>query len=61
MLVVVLVAVPVVQNKAWVSLVQQVVWDMVVAQDMVTIVVEDFKNFEEFVACFAVPLVATQN
>ena len=40
---------------------QQVMWDMVVARDMVTIVVEDFKNFEEFVACLAVPLVTTQN
>ena len=50
-----------VQDKAWVPLVQQVVWDVVVVQGMVTIVVVSFEGFAKIVAYFAIPLVATQN
>ena len=38
-----------------------VMQDMVVVQSMVTIVVGCFESFVKFVACFVVPLVATQN
>ena len=40
---------------------QQVVWDMIVVQGMVAVVVGSFEGFVKFVACFAVPLVSTQN
>ena len=58
MSVVVLAVIPIVQDKAWVLLVQYVVQDMVVVQGMVVVVVGDF---EDFVTCFVVPLVTTQN
>ena len=59
--VVVPVVVPIVQNKAWVPLVQQVLWDKVVVQGMVAVVVRGFENFVKFVACFGIPLLTTQN
>ena len=40
---------------------QQFVWGVIVVYGMVAIVIEDFKNFEKIVACFAGPLVATQS
>ena len=55
------IVVPAMQNKAWVSLVQQVVWAMVVVQGMVTVMVECFEVFVEIIAYFIVPFVATQN
>ena len=52
---------PIVQDKAWVPLVQQVVWDKIVVQGMVAIVVGDFEGFIKIIAYFTFPLVATQN
>ena len=50
-----------VQDKARAPSVQLVVWGMFEVQGMIAIVVGGFEVFVEIVACFVVPLIATQS
>ena len=54
------IAVPIVQDKTWVPIMQQVGWDMVVVQGMIVVVVWSLEGFVDIVACFVVPLVTTK-